>query len=104
MMGKIGLLNRVRFAMESMITYRPMSRTRVIALAVGGIVTLAVFVLAMVALIFGGFFSEREMLFYVSLALAPVAMVSVMVGYAVWWLVVFLLTLFLPNRSPDDTP
>ena len=81
-----------------------MSRTRVIALAVGGIVTLAVFVLAMVALIFGGFFSEREMLFYVSLALAPVAMVSVMVGYAVWWLVVFLLTLFLPNRSPDDTP
>jgi len=66
-------------------------------------VTLTVFVLAMAALVFGDYFSERELLFYVSIALGPVAMISVMVGYAVWWLVVFLLTLFLPSRSPDDT-
>ncbi len=65
--------------------------------------TLTVFVLAMAALVFGDYFSERELLFYVSIALGPVAMISVMVGYAVWWLVVFLLTLFLPSRSPDDT-
>jgi NADH:ubiquinone oxidoreductase subunit 6 (subunit J) len=74
-----------------------------IALIVGAVVTLTVFVLAMAALVFGDYFSERELLFYVSIALGPVAMISVMVGYAVWWLVVFLLTLFLPSRSPDDT-
>jgi uncharacterized BrkB/YihY/UPF0761 family membrane protein len=104
MTGKIRLLNPVRFAVESMITYPPMTRTRLIALAVGAVATLAVFVLAMTAMIFGGYFSEKELLIYVSISLGPVAMVSVMVGYAVWWLVVFLLTLFLPSRSPDDTP
>jgi hypothetical protein len=73
-----------------------------IALIVGAVVTLAVFVMAMAALIFGDYFSEKELLVYVSISLGPVAMISVMVGYAVWWLVIFLLTLFLPSRSPDD--
>jgi hypothetical protein len=104
MIGVIGVLIPVRFAMESMITYPAMSSTRTIALGVGAVVTLAVFVLVMTALIFGDYFSEKERLVYVSISLGPVAMASVMVGYAVWWLVAFLLTLFLPNRSPDDTP
>jgi len=103
-MDTFGLLVTVRFATESMITYPAMSSTRMIALVIGAVVTLVVFVMAMAALIFGEYFSEKELLIYVSIALGPVAMMSVMVGYAVWWLVVFLLTLFLPNRSPDDTP
>jgi uncharacterized BrkB/YihY/UPF0761 family membrane protein len=104
MVGETGFLNQVRFEIQSMITYPPMTRTRMIGLAAGAVVTLAVFVLAMAALIFGDYFAEKELLIYVSLSLGPVAMVSVMIGYAVWWLVVFFLTLVLPNRNPDDTP
>lgn len=50
-------------------------------------------------IVLGGFFSEKDVLILASLALAPVALVSVMAGYAVWWLVLFLLALFLPDGS-----
>lgn len=76
-----------------------MTRNRAIAIAVGAVVTLAVFVGAMGLIVLGGFFSEKDVLILASLALAPVALVSVMAGYAVWWLVLFLLALFLPDGS-----
>jgi hypothetical protein len=81
-----------------------MSWTRTIALIAGGVTTLAVFALAMVLLIFGGYFSRQEILVHVSIALGPVAVVSVMVGYAVWWLVVFLISLFASEAGPPDNP
>lgn len=81
-----------------------MTRTRTIALIAGAIATLAVFLLAMALLIFGGYLSQREILVHVSIALGPVAVVSVMVGYAVWWLVVFLISLFANKAGPPDNP
>jgi len=81
-----------------------MTRTRTIALIAGGIVTIAVFVLAMWLMIFGGYFAEKEVLFHVSIALGPVAVVSVMAGYAVWWLVVFVMSLFAPESGSPDNP
>ena len=67
----------------------------------GAVVTFAVFVFCMVLLIFGDYFAGRDRLVLVSIALGPVAMVSVMVGYAVWWAVLFLLTLLLPEEQHD---
>jgi hypothetical protein len=79
-----------------------MTRTRTIALISGGLVTVAVFVAAMWLLIFGGYFSEKEVLVHVSIALGPLAVVSVMVGYAVWWLVVFVMSLLAPEAARPD--
>lgn len=70
-------------------------------MTVGAAVTLAVFAGAMGLLLFGGYFAEKEVLIFTSIALAPVALISVMAGYAAWWLVLFLLALFLPDRDED---
>jgi len=78
-----------------------MSRNRYIALVVGAVVTLVVFVAAMGLLIFGDIFVEKDRIVLVSIALGPVAVISVMVGYSVWWAVLFLLTLFFPEKSRE---
>lgn len=78
-----------------------MSTRRWIALIAGAVVTFVVFGLCMVLLIFGDYFAERDRLVLVSIALGPVAMISVMVGYAVWWGVLFLLTLLLPEEQRE---
>jgi uncharacterized BrkB/YihY/UPF0761 family membrane protein len=79
-----------------------MTSRQAIALTAGAVTTVVVFILAMALLFFGGIFAERERLIYVSIALGPVAMFAVMVGYAVWWLVLFLLSLFLPATKPPE--
>ncbi len=81
-----------------------MTRRRNIALIAGTIATLAAFSAGMGMLILGGLFAQHEIIIYASIALGPVAMVSVMVGYAVWWLVLFLLSLFLSDHKPVDGP
>jgi hypothetical protein len=78
-----------------------MGRNRTIALVAGTIVTVVTLVLCMGALIFGGYFPDDRILVFASLALAPLAMLSVMVGYAVWWLILFLLTLFFPEEETE---
>jgi hypothetical protein len=79
-----------------------MTGRQIIALAAGAITTVIAFVVAMALLIFGGYYTGNELLVFVSIALAPVLMVAVMVGYAVWWLVMFLLSLFLPDLRTGD--
>jgi len=79
-----------------------MTGRQIIALAAGAITTVIAFVAAMALLIFGGYYTGNELLVFVSIALAPVLMVAVMVGYAVWWLVMFLLSLFLPDLRGGD--
>jgi hypothetical protein len=79
-----------------------MTSRQIIALAAGGITTVIAFVAAMLLLIFGGYYSGNELLVFVSIALAPVLLVAVMIGYAVWWLVMFLLSLFLPDLGGGD--
>ena len=64
------------------------------ALIAGAAVTATAFVAAMALFIYGEIFPERDWLIMVSIALGPIAMLSVMVGYAVWWFVLFLLSLF----------
>lgn len=55
-------------------------------------------------LIFGGYVAEHQVIVYASIALGPVAAVSVMLGYAVWWMVLFVLSLILSNEKPADGP
>jgi uncharacterized membrane protein len=74
-----------------------MTGRQIIALAAGAVTTVASFVAAMALLIFGGYYSGSELIVYVSMALGPVAMFAVIVGYAVWWLVMFVLSLVLPD-------
>ncbi len=80
-----------------------MSRNRTIALVVWIVVTVAVFVVGMGLLIFGDYFSEKDRLIMVSISIGPVAMLSAMVGYAVWWLVLLVLSLLLPEEHPDQS-
>lgn len=70
-----------------------MTRTRIIALTAGAITTFVVFGTALWIMIVGDVFPEKERFVMIFVALAPLAMCSVMVGYAAWWLVMFLLIL-----------
>jgi hypothetical protein len=74
-----------------------MTNRQIIALVAGTITMVTAFVAAMALLIFGGYYAGNELIVFVSVALAPVLMVAVIVGYAVWWFVTFLLSLFLPD-------
>jgi hypothetical protein len=76
-----------------------MTRRRTIALVAGGIVTVAAFLTALYLLVFGGMFQSHERLIMVSIAVGPVAMLSVMVGYAVWWIFMFVMTLMSPRED-----
>jgi hypothetical protein len=80
-----------------------MTRNRTIALIVWVAVTVAAFVIGMGLLIFGDYFAEKHRLIMVSIAIGPVAMVSAMVGYGVWWLVLLVLSLLLPEERPDQS-
>jgi hypothetical protein len=81
-----------------------MTWRRNIALVAGTIATLAAFSTGMALLIFGGYFAHNEIIIYASIALGPIAMVSVIVGYAVWWLVLFFLSLAFSDHKPVDGP
>jgi hypothetical protein len=74
-----------------------MTNRQIIALAAGAVTMVIAFAAAMALLIFGGYYAGNELIVFVSIALAPVLMVAVIVGYAVWWFVTFLLSLFLPD-------
>jgi hypothetical protein len=84
-----------------------MGRSRVIALVAGAVVTVAVFIVIMALLISAPYEEEKDRIIMVSIALGPVLMVSVMVGYSVWWGVLFLLTLLFPEdkrKQPEQSP
>ncbi len=70
-----------------------MTNLRVISLITGGISATAAFVVAYYLLLYGGYIPERSLLVYASVALGPILMISVMVGYGVWWFTLFVLTL-----------
>jgi hypothetical protein len=80
-----------------MITYRLMDRRRTIALAAGAVITVGSFVLAMWLIVFGGYYPGDALLVYVSVAVGPVAAAAAMLGFAVWWLVLFILSFFSPD-------
>lgn len=79
-----------------------MTTRRIIALSAAGVTTVVVFVAGMAFLYFGGVFEASHRLIFVSIAVSPLAMVAAMLGYAVWWLVLFLLTLALPEENPGE--
>lgn len=79
-----------------------MTRRRNIALIAGAATAMAVFLLAMWLLVFGGYYAGSQLLIFVSIAIAPVAMGAVIAGYAVWWLVLFLMTLVGGNGDLHD--
>lgn len=79
-----------------------MTGRQIIALAAGGVTTVIAFVAAMALLIFGGYYEGNHLIVFVSIALAPLLMVAVMVGYAVWWFVMFVLSLVLPDDRGSD--
>lgn len=81
-----------------------MTITQTIALVAAAVTAIVTFCVAMWLLIFGGVFAEKERLVFVSIALGPVAMFAVMAGYAVWWLVMFVLSLVLPREESAQRP
>jgi hypothetical protein len=79
-----------------------MTTRRIIALSAGTITALVAFAAGMAILFFGEVFEVSHRLIFASIALSPVAMFAVMLGYAVWWLVLFVLTLALPREDASD--
>jgi hypothetical protein len=79
-----------------------MGPRRIIALTAGAVVTVITFIVIMGLLIFGGIIAEDRIILCASFALGPVAMFSVMLGYAVWWMILFLLSLFLPEETHNN--
>ncbi|MFH1112308.1 MAG: hypothetical protein V1792_00165 [Pseudomonadota bacterium] len=77
-----------------------MTIIRTIAAAAGAVTAIAAFCVSMWLLIFGGLFPNEERLVFVSIALGPVAVVAVMAGFAVWWFVMFFLTLVGFGEKP----
>ncbi len=73
-----------------------------IALIVGAVVTVGVFAIAVILLMHGRYDSESDRIILISTAIAPIAMVSVMVGYSAWWFTLFILTLLLPDERTND--
>ncbi len=67
-----------------------------LAMVVGGITTLVVFVGALWLVMFGGIVETDHIILFLSIGLGPIAVVAVIAGYLVWWLALFLLTLILP--------
>ncbi len=76
-----------------------MSRKWIIAFTSGTITTIGVFAGGLWLLISRSDLVAGELLFHVSVALAPLAMASVMVGFSVWWMIMFLLSLFSSERN-----
>lgn len=81
-----------------------MTRTQIVALTAGALTALLVLGAALWLMIFGDVFPEKERLVMVFVALGPLAMCAVMAGYALWWLVMFMLTLLglHQTRQTDD--
>lgn len=80
-----------------------MNYGRVIALAAGGLVAVLALGAGLGLLYFGGIVPEHDRLIVTSIALAPLAMVAVMIGYGVWWGMVFLFALFHSTRGAEPT-
>jgi hypothetical protein len=83
-------------------TISDMTARRIIALSAGGVTALATFAAGIALLLLGEYSSPGERIIFVSVALAPVAMLAAMVGYAVWWFVLFILTLVLPGPERQE--
>jgi hypothetical protein len=81
-----------------------MTTRQIIALSAAGVTAAVVFVAGMAFLYFGGIFEASHRLIFTSIAVSPMAMFAAMLGYAVWWLVLFLLTLALPEETPGEKP
>lgn len=79
-----------------------MTSRRIIALTAAGVTALAGFVLGLALIYSANYTSSSERLFFVSLSIGPVAMCATMVGYGVWWITMFLLTLFSPGREGGE--
>ncbi|MBI5569863.1 MAG: hypothetical protein HY914_07960 [Desulfomonile tiedjei] len=80
-----------------------MTPRRIIATAAGALATVVSFSAGLALLIFGNVISSAHLLVTISVALAPLILCAFMVGYAVWWLVLFILTLVLPEQgSPEE--
>jgi hypothetical protein len=79
-----------------------MTARRIIALTAGAITALGSFTAGMALLLAGDYSSPGERIVFVSVALGPVAMLGAMLGYAVWWFVLFVLTLVLSAKEPQE--
>jgi hypothetical protein len=75
-----------------------MNSRRAIALFCGGTVSTAILIAGAVLFVFHGGLENSDSIMLGAVALGPALMFSAMAGYAVWWGVLFLLTLVLPQE------
>lgn len=80
-----------------------MSRNRIISLCLGGIVAVVTFATGLWMMIFGALFPQSDLIFVVSLAISPLAVVAVVAGFLVWWICLFLLTLLWSESVHDSS-
>ncbi len=81
-----------------------MSRNRLISIAIGGLVTIVTFVAGLWIIVFGAMFPQSDLIFVISLAISPLAVVAVVAGFLVWWICLFFLTLIFgdSDSNPDS--
>ena len=83
-------------------TIRIMTKRRTTALVIAAVVTFGVLSFGMIMIGSGEYATSGDTIIAVSIALAPVAMISVMVGYAAWWTVLLVLSLFSREDTTND--
>lgn len=79
-----------------------MSARRIISLSIGALVSVATLTAGLAFIFLGDYYPFKDRLIVASVALAPLVMVAVMIGYSVWWLMLFLLTLVLPSEKGSE--
>jgi high-affinity Fe2+/Pb2+ permease len=79
-----------------------MKRRRLIAMLIGGAVSGVFFTAGMLLMVYGGEYSTGRRIVFISIGIGPLAAVSVMVGYAVWWPALFLMSLFAGDSSKQE--
>lgn len=66
-------------------------------------VAAATFATGLWMMIFGSLFPQSDLIFVVSLAISPLAVVAVVAGFLVWWISLFLLTLIWSDSTNDPS-
>jgi hypothetical protein len=78
-----------------------MDKKRLVASIAGAAVFLTVLGAGIWIMIFGGIWPEDKIILYGSILLAPLCLIAAMLGYGVWWGLMFALHLF-SSEDRDD--
>lgn len=70
-------------------------------MSLGSIATVSTFIAGLWLIIYGAMLPDSDIIFAVSLAISPLAVISVVAGFLVWWIFLFLLTLIWDDSQKE---